>query len=266
MIPIARPRRAYIVCATPRSGSTLLCEMLTATGVAGRPGEHVEYLRAVGRPNEPREYFDGIADRSVLDLLPVSAPPHPHHAPTAERIQHVLRDATTPNGVFGTKLMWGYLADLQARLAELPELAPLDDVERLERLLGKLRYVHVSRTDHLAQAISMWRAVQTRAWRAENDDACEPVYSFAGIDHLRRQLEADDRAWNGWFGHHGLVPLRLTYDEIAADPASALRRTLDHLGIEAPHAADVPPPLRRQAGEQSREWAERYTTDLEARA
>jgi LPS sulfotransferase NodH len=28
---------AYLVCATPRSGSTLLCEMLRETGQAGRP-------------------------------------------------------------------------------------------------------------------------------------------------------------------------------------------------------------------------------------
>jgi trehalose 2-sulfotransferase len=267
MTPIseaARPQRAYIVCATPRSGSTLLCEMLTATGVAGRPGEHVEFLRAAGRPAEPREYFAGVTDRSVLELLPVSAPPHPHHAPIAERVAHVLRDATTPNGVFGTKVMWGYMADLQERLAELPELARLDDAQRLAQLLGDVRYVHVSRPDHLAQAISLWRAVQTRAWRAETDDACEPVYSFAAIDHLRRLLEEHDCAWNRWFGHHELVPLRLTYDEIAADPRAALRRTLDHLGV----SADAPdePPLRRQAGEQSQQWAERYTSELAARA
>jgi trehalose 2-sulfotransferase len=155
----ARPRRAYIVCATPRSGSTLLCEMLTATGVAGRPVEHVEFLRAAGRPAEPREYFADVADPSVLELLPASAPPHPHHAPIAERLGHVLRDATTPNGVFGTKVMWGYMGDLQQRLAELPGLEALDEAQRLARVLGDVRYVHVARTDHLAQAVSMWRAV-----------------------------------------------------------------------------------------------------------
>jgi LPS sulfotransferase NodH len=262
-----RPRRAYLVCATPRSGSTLLCEMLVASGVAGRPAEHVETLRLLGRPSEPREYFAGVKDREMLDMLPVSAPPQPHHVPIAERLEAVLRDATTPNGVFGTKVMWGYFADLQERLAELPALASLDDAARLGAVLGHVRYVHVSRHDHVAQAISMWRAVQTRAWRAETDDACEPVYSFAGIDHLVRMLDAHDDAWSAWFAEHAAAPLSVSYDEIAADPAGTLRRTLDFLGVRDDLEVQPPaePPLRRQAGAQSAEWAERYLRDREAR-
>ena len=33
---------SYLVCATERSGSTLLCELLAGTGVAGRPEEFFE--------------------------------------------------------------------------------------------------------------------------------------------------------------------------------------------------------------------------------
>ena len=39
-------RRSYLVCATQRSGSTLLCELLKDTGVAGRPEEYFEAVRA----------------------------------------------------------------------------------------------------------------------------------------------------------------------------------------------------------------------------
>jgi LPS sulfotransferase NodH len=255
------------VCATPRSGSTLLCELLTASGVAGRPLEHVESLRADGRPLEPREYFTGLEDPEVLGRLPPSAPSLPQHVPIRERLDAVVRHATTPNGVFGTKVMWSYMADLQDRLAELPELAPLGDAERVAALLGDVRWVHVHRPDRCAQAVSMWRAVQTRAWRADDDDACDPAYSFAGIDHLVRQLEAQQRAWREWFAAEEVEPLCLSYDEIAADPPAALRRTLAHVGIEeAPGEPSREPPLRRQAGAQSREWAERYAADRAARA
>jgi len=34
---------SYIICATPRSGSTLLCDLLTETGVAGRPDSFFRY-------------------------------------------------------------------------------------------------------------------------------------------------------------------------------------------------------------------------------
>jgi LPS sulfotransferase NodH len=259
------PQRAYIVCATPRSGSTLLCEMLAASGVAGRPSEHVETLRALGRPAEPREYFDGLDDPEVLDLLARSAPPRPHTAPLRERLDAEIRHATTPNGVFGTKVMWGYMGDLQARLAELPELAGLRESTRLSAVLGgvRLRYVHVLRDDAVAQAVSLWRAVQTRAWRADDAAACAPRYSFAGIDHLVRLLEGHERAWRAWFAAEGVEPLSLRYDEIAGDPASALRRTLEHVGVTGVVGAALPqePPLRRQAGAESLAWAERYRAE-----
>jgi LPS sulfotransferase NodH len=204
----------------------------------------------------------------MLALLPASAPPQPHHVPIGERLAAILRHATTPNGVFGTKVMWGYFHDLQERLAELPQLAALDDAERLAGVLGEVRYVHVSRHDHVAQAVSMWRALQTRAWRAENDDAVEPVYSFTGIDHLVRTLDAHDDAWCAWFAEHGIAALSLTYDDLAADPAGQLHRTLSFLGVDGDLQAEPPsePPLRRQAGAQSAEWAERYLRDREARA
>ena len=48
-----QPDRSYLVCATPRSGSTLVCHALEETGVAGRPEEYFEALRHSGRPRRP---------------------------------------------------------------------------------------------------------------------------------------------------------------------------------------------------------------------
>jgi LPS sulfotransferase NodH len=260
-----RPDKAYVVCATPRSGSTLLCEMLVDSGIAGRPAEHVEQLRKRGRPNEPREYFDDVEDRSVLELLPVSGPPRPHPGPIEERLAAVLHFATTPNGVFGTKLMWGYMANFQERLAELPGFGALQDQERIAGLLGDVRYVHVRREDRVAQAISMWRAVQTRAWRAETDDAVEPVYSFSGIDHLVHQLEQHESAWERWFDREGVEPLEVRYSELAADPGAVLQETLEFIGVgDQAHPEPPPPSMKRQSGAQSKEWADRYRREEEA--
>jgi LPS sulfotransferase NodH len=36
--------RAFLVCATPRSGSTLVCQALRKSGVAGVPDEYFEAL------------------------------------------------------------------------------------------------------------------------------------------------------------------------------------------------------------------------------
>src|SRR5689334_21863304 len=61
--------RAFLVCATPRSGSTLVCQALKKTGVAGRPEEYFEALLHSGRPRRPEEYFIGVDDYSILDHL-----------------------------------------------------------------------------------------------------------------------------------------------------------------------------------------------------
>lgn len=61
--------RTYLVCATPRSGSTLVCQALKKTGVAGRPEEYFEALRHSGRPRRPEEYFIGVDDKSIFDQL-----------------------------------------------------------------------------------------------------------------------------------------------------------------------------------------------------
>ena len=106
-------RLHYLVCATERSGSTLLCELLAGTGVAGRPEEYFECLSATGHVRQPREYFDDAGDDSILERLPPLAPPRPAPDPVA-RLHAALERGTTPNGVFGSKLMWAYRDELLA--------------------------------------------------------------------------------------------------------------------------------------------------------
>jgi trehalose 2-sulfotransferase len=60
---------SYLVCATPRSGSTLLCEGLKATGVAGRPEEYFEAVPTTGRPRAPVDYLAGLADAEAYAMV-----------------------------------------------------------------------------------------------------------------------------------------------------------------------------------------------------
>ena len=192
------PATSYLVCATPRSGSTLLCEMLRATGVAGTPLEHFEILRHSSLPRQPREYFDGVAEPGVLELLAPLDPGRPSEEPAAAWAERILREGATPNGAWGGKLMWGHVEDLLVRARELGGLAGADLATVLHALLGDVRLVFVTRVDKVAQAVSLWRAVQTQRWSAAADAPRRPhdaVYSFAAIDHLVARLQAHDAAW-----------------------------------------------------------------------
>ena len=145
--------KSLLVCATPRSGSTLLCALLDGTGVAGRPQEFFERLAHSGLPRQPREYFERVEDPKLLELL---APTDPGTPDPGDPIPQALAEGTTDNGVFAAKLMWTHLLDLAERLGRPADAA------LLREHFPDPRYVHVTRRDKIAQAVSLWRAVQTR--------------------------------------------------------------------------------------------------------
>jgi hypothetical protein len=62
-------RMSYLICATPRGGSALLCDALGCTGITGYPEEHFEVLLETGRPKQPRDYFQRSNDPEVWALM-----------------------------------------------------------------------------------------------------------------------------------------------------------------------------------------------------
>jgi LPS sulfotransferase NodH len=255
---------AYLVCATPRSGSTLLCESLRETGVAGNPLEFFEALPETGAPRRPLDYLAGLDDPGAHELI-AGTPPRdiPWYsdvrgiADYREHLDRVRRWGTSDNGVFGAKLMWAHLADLGHRLGE-------DDLHALvDAQFDRPRFVWVRRADKVRQAVSLWRAMQTQSWRAENEPATgEPQYSYAAIHHLVALLEGQEAAWVRFFATTSGAVLSLTYEDIAGDLGGALARTLDHIGVTVPHGALCVPGMRRQADERSEAWAEAYAARL----
>lgn len=271
------PRISYLVCATPRSGSTLLCELLKHTGVAGRPEEYFEARSTTGLPAHPGDYLvdlprtgAGIRD----DLRPPRAPAHSSLRGLNSYREHLARTfelGRSPNGVFGAKVMWRHLPDLQSLTGELPELAGLDLFALLTRLFEAPRYVWVTRADKVRQGVSLWRALQTRAWRldhpGEQVSSSQLHYSFEGIDHLVRSLRAEDDGWAGFFADRGIEPLRLLYErDLDLDPVQAVRDVLSFLGLEAPPSWHPVEPLHRQADSLSQEWVATYHRDAAARS
>ena len=252
--PMGKVTKSCLVCATPRSGSTLLCALLEGTGVAGRPQEFFERLAHSGLPRQPREYFEGVEDAELLAHL---APTDPGAPDDADPIPAALAAGTTPNGVFGAKLMWTHLLDLADRLGR-----PADAALPSDRFPDP-SYVHVTRGDKVAQAVSLWRAVQTRAWRAGDvKEEGSAVYHGGAIGHLATQLAEQDEAWRGWFAANGIRPLTIAYEDLAGDAEATTASVLDHLGVGP--AAIPAPPLRRQGDDRSARWAERYRREVAA--
>src|SRR5436305_5474124 len=272
------PVSSYLVCATPRSGSTLLCHLLDQTGVAGHPEEYFEDLRHSRRPRRPHEYFDPARHANIIERLAfrempdgTERRPNPLWMPeTYDRyLAWALEQGTTPNGVFGAKLMWGYLGDFAQLLRGIDGMAGLRVPVLLDRAFPGLRYVQITREDKVRQAVSLWRAVQTQAWRrdeeAEARAAAGPVFSFRAINYLVRLLTAHDASWDAYFLGMGTEPLKVTYEELASAREPVVHRVLDHLGIDAPDDLGLEAPrLSVQADELAEEWVRRVQEHLVA--
>ncbi|TGV90976.1 Stf0 sulfotransferase, partial [Mesorhizobium sp. M2D.F.Ca.ET.145.01.1.1] len=87
--------------------------------------------------------------------------------------------------IFGLRLMRENLDELSAILDQVyPGLA--SDTARFERAFGRVLYIHLSRENKLAQAVSLVKARQTGLWHIAPDGteiervgpAREPHYDF----------------------------------------------------------------------------------------
>ncbi len=255
---------SYLVLASQRSGSTLLVESLRATGVAGEPQEFFQYLPTTSQPPQPRDWFAGIQDESILGLLDPLDEGKPDHAPVEAWRDYVRTGGRTPNGVWGGKLMWNQAPLLLNRAKDLPDrsgdglLAAIRDVIGEEPL-----FVYVYRPDVVSQAVSFWRAVQTQVWRGRPDPVrdARATYHAGAIAHVVTLLRAQEQGWRTWFAEEEIKPMEIAYPVLWRNLTQVVGTILEELGLDprlAPH-----PVLERQADQRSDEWVDRYRADAE---
>ena len=222
---------SYLLCGTPRTGSTFLCSLLSSTGVAGHPES---YFR---EPDEP-----WWAER-----LGVPGADFPRF------VAAVSAAGRTGNGVFAARVMWGSIEHVVGRLP-----AAASDLAALERALGPLRLVHLRRADAVAQAVSWTRAEQTGYWQQRDERRAPPRLDLDRIDATVRTIRAHDQAWSDWFDRQGAVPLRVAYEQLVRDPGATVRRILAHLGVDAPPGWQPRSPHEKQADGLNAAWARAY--------
>lgn len=241
---LSRRFSAYIICATPRSGSTLLCDLLTTSGVAGRPNS---YFRTQDIDKWAKEW--GIAGIASSD------------DPTFDRayVDAMTRFGQAGTGVFGLRLMHGSIGEAKRRLGtafghegDLPTL--------FEHAFGPTRYIHLSRGDKAAQAASLLRAQQTGLWHVapdgtERERSAPALTAQVDVETLattRDGLAEDDQAWDCFFQSHATPPLRLTYEKLAANPHAVLAEVFAALDLDPAHASNARILTRKMANEPVR--------------
>jgi trehalose 2-sulfotransferase len=206
-----RPRLSFLVCATPRSGSTLLCEALWNTGLAGRPQE-----------------FFNIRTKSLVMEESTTAD-------FAGYLSAALEDGSSANGIFGAKLFHDDLAPLLRRVADLYGALPRPST-LLEQAFPGLRYVWIVRRDKLRQAISFYRAIRSDRWVSDgfHDSGPRPRYDRQEIARCQRQLQSQETAWRLFFETNDIQPMLVHYEDLDGDYEGTARAVLRYLGISPP--------------------------------
>ena len=149
----------YVICATPRSGSNYLCQLLASTGQLGNP---LEYFNAVGRrkytdPNYPKD------PRAQIDII--------------------RSMGATPNGIYAVKVL-----PLQYQRAR----RKVD----LFRQLPNPKFLRLRRSDLLGQAISLSRAEQSGQITSADRARRKPIYDVEDIRSRIRTVRAMESTWD----------------------------------------------------------------------
>lgn len=233
------PHVSYIVCATPRSGSSLLDEALQNTGMVGKPDEY--FL-----PHNQRLWQNGW------------------NTPTfSEYMAEVLRRGTSPNGVFGMKMMWGYFGHFGRQIQCLPGNRYRTTHEGLKSVFPELSYIWIRRRDKVRQAVSHAKARQSNVWAVTDESVSgtmrRPVFSFQQLHFMVCELEAHDAAWQRYFATHAICPYIVFYEDFVEHYDEIVRDIMRYLHIPVPAEVQfMPQRLQKQADAESEEWVQRY--------
>jgi LPS sulfotransferase NodH len=223
----AKPR-GYVICATPRSGSNYLCQLLASTGVLG----------------VPREYFNAPGRRAYDDP---NYPEDPH-----QQLAQITSTGATPNGIYAFKVHPFQLEGLKGTIDPFRELP-------------KLRVVRLLRNDLLGQAISWWRAQQTGQHRA-SDSALKTAEYDEG--HIRESLEfiqSQNGYWRDHLRNLGLTALDIAYEDLCRNPQAQIDRVAAYLGVRQAARVDASlVSVTAQRNQTTENWRQRFLAESRA--
>lgn len=245
------PTSVVIIATTPRTGSTLLGRTLGATGVVGRPEEHLLPVIMANRARRwgvPRVAADHALEhrrnggrRAWYDYLyfPFTA------RSTRNYLLMAARREQTANGVFALKVHQSSFHLAMERNGITPDLWGVP-----------VTWLRTRRRDRLAQAVSLVRADQTKQFIHHMQARGEARYDHDAIVVAMARIDAQERAWDAYFATHRIDPFLVVHEDLAADHEGTVASVLEHLGHVG--VAVPPPPIERQGDHLNIEWMERF--------
>jgi len=198
----------YVICTTPRSGSNLLCELLSSSRLMGQPSEFLNPLGGL---------LPVAKDNGLLDLQ--------GRISLRTYLNYVTEKYATQNGCFGLKL----LSD---------QLETFGKFQAVKDVLMKSRFIWLVRRDIVSQAVSLYIASETGSWKSfENEKKTRGMVKFdeEKIQFFVDRLLMQNRKWEQLFLINQVEYLRVDYEEVLADPQSTCQTICEFCGVTTAH-------------------------------
>jgi len=236
-VPSGRVRSRYIICSTPRSGSTLLSDYLLASGMAGAPYDYFNESHLAA--------FSERFGRPVADLGTFMA--------------QIEEFRTSAQGVFGMKAHYRQTA----ALLRTPDL-----MTQFLRRFGKI--IRIIRRDKVAQAVSAYKALESGFWTHRHEELSEtvppaPAYNAARIAECLSQGFSEEQGWLAALRLAGQDAITVAYEDLVSDPDRTLAAVFSYLEIPAFLPIRLQPSLRRQADRSNARYRAQFLADIEGK-
>lgn len=238
------PVSSYVVWHTQRTGSTLLCTTLDATGVAGHPDEW------------PESGLVATADDAQLIR------------------DRLWSKQTTPNGVLGVK--WSYHEPSVESFFRVFKSRGGTGREAWDSVFPNCRHIVTTRRDKIRLAVSWWKSISGGPGHLSLDGSALPwqmstpeipadlpnAYNFNAIRSLVLEAVRREAGIQGLMQEFGVSPLSVTYEDFVANYEETIETVLGFIG-QRDLVAKIPPPLlSRTADHVNEAWVARFLSDL----
>jgi LPS sulfotransferase NodH len=222
------PRHYYMIASTPRAGGTYFSQSLWRTGIMGAPHEYFG--------------FYGTFLQLVARLKP---------ATLQSFLEDLVPRRTSANGVFGVKVHYDHLQFML--------------LSGVMSQFKNSKVIFIERQDHLAQAVSHARALQTSQWTSLHDARkSAPTYDANLIRWCVNHINLQRQGWRSFFEQHKVSPIRVDYDDFIAAPSRVIDEVVAHMDVPAAPVSSVAlPEIDKQSDNLNVEWMARFKAETE---
>jgi LPS sulfotransferase NodH len=179
-----------------------------------------------------------------------------------EYLTKALNHGTTPNGVFGAKIMRVYWDHVITQLNNTQQ-TDLPEPELLSSTFPNVQYIWITRRNKVRQAVSWCKFLQGVAWYWTEEEpqklAKELEYKYDVIDAFIHEVACYEAAWQEFFDACGISPHVVVYEDFIQTYESTALQILEHLKIPTPRNLIFSPrKLKKQADDLSEKWVKKY--------